>query len=338
MTDKAIEDHLATAYATLANALESVGALGALARSVNGAAFAAVSHDHAPAIHDLRLDLTARSVAFANHVAGSDNRMWRAAMTVLIGELQSTAATMAGTLAVNSGGVFSPSEVALDAYQAACGQAIWWKDAPPPGQGVDQWARAIDFAQRAWADGTVAPTSAGDVLEATMAEAGLDPVTPAGDDIVKVGELLREHQLHAAERQFWREHAACEILVMLAAIERRTVPKGFLLDRLFITYQSLKDALAGEFFQRCEGCSRQIWPGEIQVPCTDVSLHADCSGQLGIKAGDQVKVDPRSLEQEEGEEPRDYVIAFETTNTFTAEQIQDQLHRAHDVLAQAGRV
>ncbi|SFK42254.1 hypothetical protein [Caulobacter sp. UNC279MFTsu5.1] len=141
-----------------------------------------------------------------------------------------------------------------------------------------------------------------------------------------------------AERQYWREHQACEIGELLQALEVRAAPKAFLVQRLLSAYQGLKDAVAGEYFDRCEGCGEQIWPGEVEVPCTDVRLHASCNDEGSIKTGDKVRMPPESIEQEESEPPRDYVIAFEATNLFSAEQIQERLERARVKLAEMGRL
>lgn len=197
-------------------------------------------------------------------------------------------------------------------------------------------------------------------IDDTLAEAGLDPVaqpaelfpdaavaTHAFDQLlvldgenqpVSVRDLL-------GERQYWREHQAVELDALLEALDKRLAPKAFLIQRIFNAYSTLKGAIAGEYFATCAGCGGQIWPGEVQVPFSDVDMHARCWVESDpawadreVKAGDQVKVDPESLEIEEGEEPRDYVIAFETTNLFSAEQIEERVNRARHVLVQAGRV
>jgi hypothetical protein len=183
-------------------------------------------------------------------------------------------------------------------------------------------------------------------IDDTLTEAGLDPVEPMpvlypGVDIVLIGhdgEPAPTFRELMAERQYWREHQACEIDELLRAWDQKRVPKAWLIDRINNAYLSLKDAIEGQFYESCEGCGRQIWPGEIEIPCTDVRCHADCSGQEGVKAGDQVEFDPESIQVEEGEEPRGYVIAFEAKHLFTADEIRDRVHRARDVLAETGRI
>lgn len=205
-------------------------------------------------------------------------------------------------------------------------------------------------------------------IEATLAEAGLDAVSTheravgMAHGANRVGQAdyaslqtayqVLEHggqpasiKALLAEVQYWREHQACELDALLVALDKRSAPKAFLVERIFNTYSGLKSALAGQFFGTCAGCGQQIWPGEVQVPFNDVEMHARCWvegdpawADREVKAGDQVKADPESLELEEGEPARDYVIAFAATNLFTAEEIQERVRSAHDVLAQAGRV
>lgn len=184
-------------------------------------------------------------------------------------------------------------------------------------------------------------------IDETLAEAGLDPVSTAAReptvDAMAIASLPMANLVAAIvcltdEVHYWREHAACELDELMRALDRRAAPKAFLVARIHNAYLGLRDALAGEFYERCEGCGEQIRPGQIEIPCTDVRSHADCSGKEGIKAGDQVRMDPASIEVPEGEPPSDHVVAFETQPLFTAAQIQERVQRAHAVLAQAGRV
>lgn len=324
-------------------------ALAEIAGAIDGSAFfaspstAAFAEENADLLEQLRHALTIRCVQFANRAANSHNPTWRVAMAVLVDELLSTASVMAGSLAAASGEPFSPAKIGWSAYLAAATQRPWWdKPDTAPGQIVDQWSRAFAIAQR----GDGSPASAGDVIEASMQDVGLDPVCSPdpvfpGDQVVLTGPDGVPRPAGAwdkAEVQFWREHLACEIDELLRAWEQRLAPKAFIIQRLFNAYSGLKDALAGEYFSTCAGCGHQIWPGEIELPFNDVSMHARCWDAPDAKAGDQVKVGAESIELEEGEEPRDYVIAFEATPLFTADQIQDRVQRAHVVLAQAGRV
>jgi hypothetical protein len=342
MTQVIIND---VALAELAGAIDG----GAVFGSPETAAFAVT---HQVLIEQLRHALTTRCVQFANRAAESDNPTWRVAMAVLVGELLSTASVMAGSLASASGERFSPAKLGWSAYLEGASQRPWWdKPEATPGQIVDHWAKAFEVGQRA--DG--APASAGDVIDASMRDVGLDPVAtpldlgegaripmlPPGDQLCELdldGVARPLGSRDRAEIQYWREHQACELEELLRALDQRAAPKAFLIRRLANAYSGLKDALAGELYERCEGCGRQIWPGEIEIPFTDVRCHADCSGAEGIKAGDQVKVNPESLEQEDGEPPRDYVIAFAAAPLFTAEQIRERVLRAHEVLVQAGRI
>lgn len=140
--------------------------------------------DHGRDVDLLRQALTTRSVSFANRIAGSDNRLWRAAMAVLVAELQSMTSVMVGTLANNSGRSFSPAEVAVAAYMTAASQRHWWTGSEPipAGKIIDQWAGAIAIAQSSAPDGSTASATAGDVIEGSMRDVGLDPVDgpPAG--------------------------------------------------------------------------------------------------------------------------------------------------------------
>lgn len=327
-------------------------ALAELAGAIDSGAFysSPATHIFADAqgvlIEQLREALTTSCVQFANRAAGSDNETWRTAMAVLVNELLAMASVMAGSLATTAGEPFSPAKLGWSAYLQAAEQSYWWdKSDVAPGQIVEQWSKALAAAQRS-TDVARLPASAGDVIEASMLDVGLDPVGqiepifPAA--LVGVtgvdGISRRSGAWDQAELHYWREHQACEIDELLRALEQRKAPKAFLVQRLANAYAGLKDALAGEFFERCEGCRRQIEPGEIEIPCTDVRVHADCSGELGIKAGDHVKVGAESIEQEEGEEPRDYVVAFRAEHLFTPAQIRERLGRAHAVLAKMGRV
>lgn len=333
MTQVIIND---VALAELAGAIDS-GAFFSSAETAN------LANDNGDLVEQLRGALTTRCVQFANRAAGSDNRAWRTAMALLVDELVGLASVMAGSLAAASGEPFSPGKIGWSAYLAAAQQRAWW-DRPerPAGEIIDQWSRAFAIAQR----GDGSPASAGDAIEASMLDVGLDPVVEIqqifpGDRIILMGpdgEPREAGVFERAEAQYWREHQACELDELLRALEQRKAPKDFLVQRLANAYAGLKDAMSGQFYERCEGCGRQIWPGEVEIPCTDVRLHADCSGKLEIKAGDQVKVGAESIEQEEGQEPRDYVVAFMAEHLFTQEQIRERLVRAHEVLAKMGRI
>ncbi|KQZ31701.1 hypothetical protein [Caulobacter sp. Root1472] len=177
-------------------------------------------------------------------------------------------------------------------------------------------------------------------------EAGLDPVSRVdmGPSQLMVfdgaGEKV-EVRVLLAERQYWREHQACEIGALLHALDHRKAPKAFLIERLANAYTGLKDAMAGEFFEHCEGCGRQIWPDEAQFPYSDVSAHADCDGTGAIKVGDQIPVDPDAIDEdllEPGEEKPTHVTAFARGPLFSDEQLRERLASAHATLAKAGRV
>lgn len=189
-------------------------------------------------------------------------------------------------------------------------------------------------------------------------DAGLDQIVLAdhqaeGRFIVQDenGEAV-ELRVLLAERRYWREVAACNIDLLTRALDNdgkvlcRTwglvkAPKSVLIEMLSETHASLKAALDGEYFQSCEGCGRQIWPDDVQIPYSDVSMHANCDGSGKIKAGDQIAVDPDSIDDEglePGTEKPTHVTAFVGGPLFSDEQIRTRLDTAHAVLTQAGRI
>jgi hypothetical protein len=138
------------------------------------------------------------------------------------------------------------------------------------------------------------------------------------------------------ERHFWRETAACRISSLAVAVvgdgrmhRRPIVPKSALRQELLETVQALESALAGDFFPACEACGEQVRPGDATIYDVDCGeMHADCcapSSQSPVRPGDKVFLDPESIVVEDGETPRDHIVAGVASSLFTDTQIAEHL-------------
>lgn len=131
------------------------------------------------------------------------------------------------------------------------------------------------------------------------------------------------------ERHYWREVAAIRVnhLTMeMAGTLPRQRSKAVVRRDLEEACATLQAAIDGDFFPTCESCGYRIFPGQVCLPCTDVDMHADCSGHA-IPDGAQVAVDVGSVEVEEGETYPGYVVAFAYPRLYSEAQIADHLAR-----------
>jgi hypothetical protein len=310
-------------------------------------AYEAFRRQHGASAAMLFEQLVGAAVHYAGSIAGDDAAKWSLAMRSAAFQLQEATVLISASMKDALREPWTPAGVALVAYDVAeQARGTWPDDRPSTEQLKAQWPAAIAAAAGGVITVDQAAAEQTRAIDEILDEAGLDragriPELFASDELKFAntdGSPAPTYRDLVAERQFWREHQACELDELLRAWDQKRVPKAWLMGRIHNAYLGLKEALAGEFYERCEGCGRQIRPGEIEIPCTDVRVHADCSGLEGGKAGDHIKAPPESIEVEEGQEPRDYVVAFETKHLFTADEIQDRVRRARDVLAQAGRI
>jgi hypothetical protein len=128
--------------------------------------------------------------------------------------------------------------------------------------------------------------------------------------------LEAELQALRFERQYWHEHQACKILELARALEGNMRPGGIgakaprsvILRELREAVRSMLDALAGDFHQHCEGCSKQILPGDPVISSTEGAIHADCSGAGAYKVGDHIPMPAEQVEVAEGETYPGYIV------------------------------
>lgn len=129
------------------------------------------------------------------------------------------------------------------------------------------------------------------------------------------------------ERHYWREVAAIRVnhltMEMAGTLPRQRSKTAVRRD-LEEACCTLQAAIDGDFFPACESCGYRIFPGQVCIPCTDVELHADCTGHA-IPAGAQIKIDPESVEVEEGETYPGYVVTFAHERLYTEERIAEYL-------------
>lgn len=141
------------------------------------------------------------------------------------------------------------------------------------------------------------------------------------------------------EVRFWRAEAAAtlEMAMSLLTSHRKNgnldQEAELAVGQFNPLRRALQDAIAGEYFERCESCLEPVREGDLVVDFADVGeVHARCCGVEGedLRAGFEIPVGPESLELDEGEDipANPCLTVFAHAEHYTHDKVAEILAKA----------